>query len=162
MKVGLRTPSIKKSFKARTTGKYKRKLKRLVNPFYGKKGMGWIKNPSRALKNKIYHKTTFSAKQAGSLLYFLIVVPIKWMFIIMWVAVKWTAIAMFYMMKYMLLGMAWVFVALYNGIVSLVEIIINAGREEPPVNEIEDKNEPLCIENTTERISSNSENITQN
>lgn len=85
MKVGLRTPSIKKSFKARTTGKYKRKLKRLVNPFYGKKGMGWIKNPSRALKNKIYHKTTFSAKQAGSLLYFLIVAPIKWMFIIMWV-----------------------------------------------------------------------------
>ena len=51
MKVGLRTPSFKKSFKARTTGKYKRKLKRMVNPFYGKKGMGWIKNPSRALKN---------------------------------------------------------------------------------------------------------------
>lgn len=40
MKVGLRTPSFKKSFKARTTGKYKRKLKRMVNPFYGKKGMG--------------------------------------------------------------------------------------------------------------------------
>ena len=28
MKVGLRTPSIKKSIKARTTGKYKHKLKR--------------------------------------------------------------------------------------------------------------------------------------
>lgn len=59
MKVGFRTPSLKKSFKARTTGKLKRKMKKAINPFYGKKGMGYIKNPKRAIKNKIYHKTTF-------------------------------------------------------------------------------------------------------
>ena len=60
VKFGLRTPSLKKSFKARTTGKLKRKIKKATNPFYGKKGMGYIKNPKRAIKNKIYHKTTFS------------------------------------------------------------------------------------------------------
>ena len=60
MKFGIRKPSLKKSFKARTTGKIKRKIKRTVNPLYGKKGMGYIKNPKRAVKNKIYHKTTFS------------------------------------------------------------------------------------------------------
>ena len=60
MKIGLRTPSFKKSFRARTTGKLKRKAKKSVNPFYGKKGMGYFKNPKRAIKNKVYHKTTFS------------------------------------------------------------------------------------------------------
>ncbi len=60
VKIGLRTPSLKKSFKARTTGKLKRKIKKATNPFYGKKGVGYIKNPKRAVKNKIYHKTTFS------------------------------------------------------------------------------------------------------
>ena len=59
MKVGYRKPSIKKSIKARTTGKMKRKVKKAVNPFYGKKGMGYIKDPKRAVKNKVYHKTTF-------------------------------------------------------------------------------------------------------
>lgn len=59
MKVGLRTPSLKKSLKARTTGKLKRSMKKAVNPLYGKKGIGYIKNPSKALKNKVYHKTTF-------------------------------------------------------------------------------------------------------
>ena len=60
MKIGLRTPSLKKSFKARTTGKIKRKIKKATNPFYGKKGIGYIKNPKRAIKNKIYNKTTFN------------------------------------------------------------------------------------------------------
>ena len=59
MKIGFRTPSIKKSFKDRTTGKLKRKIKKATNPFYGKKGMGYIKNPKRAIKNKVYRKTTF-------------------------------------------------------------------------------------------------------
>ncbi len=60
MKIGLRKPSVKRSIKARTTGKLKRKVKRTFNPFYGKKGMGYIRDPKRAIKNKIYHKTTFS------------------------------------------------------------------------------------------------------
>ena len=60
MKVGIRKPSIKKSISARTTGKVKRKLKRVANPFYGKKGMGWIKDPKKAMYNKVYNKTSFS------------------------------------------------------------------------------------------------------
>lgn len=60
MKFGMRKPSIKKSFKARTTGKAKRKIKKALIPGYGKKGMGFIKNPKRALYNKVYRKTTFS------------------------------------------------------------------------------------------------------
>lgn len=61
MKIGFRTPSLKKSFKARTTGRMKRSLKRSVNPLYGKKGMGYINNPRKAVYNKIYNKTTIGA-----------------------------------------------------------------------------------------------------
>lgn len=60
MKFGMRTPSLKRSISARTTGQLKRSVKRAVIPGYGKKGMGWIKNPKKALYNKVYHKTTFS------------------------------------------------------------------------------------------------------
>ena len=58
MKFGFRTPSLKKSFKSRTTGKIKRSIKKSINPMYGKKGMGYIKNPKKALKNSLYNKTT--------------------------------------------------------------------------------------------------------
>ena len=60
MKIGMRKPSLKKSIKARTTGKAKRALKKAVIPGYGKKGTGWIKNPKKAAYNKVYKKTTFS------------------------------------------------------------------------------------------------------
>lgn len=60
MKFGLRTPSLKKSFKARTTGRVKRAVKSSINPLYGKKGMGWVNNPKKAVYNKVYKKTTFS------------------------------------------------------------------------------------------------------
>ena len=59
MKFGMRKPSLKKSFKARTTGKAKRMLNKAINPLYGKKGMGIINNPKKAIYNKIYNKTTF-------------------------------------------------------------------------------------------------------
>lgn len=59
MKLGMRTPSFKKSLKARTTGKAKRSIKRELIPGYGKKGMGWIKNPKKAAYNKMYQKTSF-------------------------------------------------------------------------------------------------------
>jgi len=59
MKIGMRTPNLKKRVRARTTGKIKRKAKGAVNPLYGLKGMGYAKNPKRAFKNKIYKKTTF-------------------------------------------------------------------------------------------------------
>ena len=60
MKFGLRTPSLKKSLKARTTGKAKRAVKKALIPGYGKKGLGWIKNSKKAAYNKIYKKTSFS------------------------------------------------------------------------------------------------------
>ena len=44
MKIGLRKPSIKSS----------------INPLYGKKGIGFVKNPKKSIKNSIYYKTTFS------------------------------------------------------------------------------------------------------
>lgn len=60
MKPGMRRPSLKKSLRARTTGKVKRAVKKAVVPGYGKKGMGWLKNPKKTLYNKIYKKTSFS------------------------------------------------------------------------------------------------------
>ncbi|ADA64735.1 hypothetical protein [Lactococcus lactis] len=60
MKFGMRKPSITKSLKARTTTKYKRKVKKALIPGYGNKGMGWAKNPKKAAYNKVYKKTSFS------------------------------------------------------------------------------------------------------
>lgn len=59
MRFGMRTPSIKKSIKARTTGKAKRAIKKAVISGYGKKGIGWIKNPKKAAYNKVYKKMSF-------------------------------------------------------------------------------------------------------
>lgn len=131
MKVGVRTPSIKKSIKARTTGKYKRKLKRMVNPLYGKKGMGWIKNPKKAFKNKVYHKTTISAKKA----YKGITGIFVGFFMLCWWMIKWSFLLLFYFMKYFCIFMAWILVAIFNGIVALVEWIINLGKEDAPLDE---------------------------
>lgn len=60
MKFGLRTPSLKRSLSARTKGRAARTVKKALIPGYGKKGMGWIKNPKKAAYNKVYNKTTFS------------------------------------------------------------------------------------------------------
>ena len=60
MKIGMRKQSIKKSIKARTTGKAKRAIKKAVVPGYGKKGTGIIKDPEKAIYNKVYEKTSFS------------------------------------------------------------------------------------------------------
>lgn len=59
MKFGIRKPSFKKSFKARTTGKLKRSLKKTLIPGYGRKGRGFLR-PKKAAYNKIYKKTSFS------------------------------------------------------------------------------------------------------
>ncbi len=58
MKIGFRKPSLKKSIKARTTGRVKRAVKKATIPGYGKKGMGFVNNPKKAVYNKIYNKTT--------------------------------------------------------------------------------------------------------
>ncbi|SDX08579.1 hypothetical protein SAMN05216391_1522 [Lachnospiraceae bacterium KHCPX20] len=60
MKFGMRKPSVKRSIKARTIGRAKRAVKKAVIPGYGKKGMGWVKNPKKAAYNKVYKKTSFS------------------------------------------------------------------------------------------------------
>lgn len=60
LKFGVRTPSLKKSLRARTTGKVKRQVKKAFIPEYGKKGMGWIKNRKKATYNIVYNKTSFS------------------------------------------------------------------------------------------------------
>ena len=59
MKVGMRTPSWKKSLSARTTGRAKRAIKKTIIPGYGQKGMGWL-HPKKALYNRVYRRTTFS------------------------------------------------------------------------------------------------------
>ncbi|WP_017470667.1 hypothetical protein [Amphibacillus jilinensis] len=72
MKIGYRKPSIKKSVKARTTGRAKRTVKKAVVPGYGKKGMGWVKDPKRAAYNKVYNKTTrsvYNNKGCGCLIF---------------------------------------------------------------------------------------------
>lgn len=60
MKIGIRKPSVKKSIKARTTGKLKREIKSEVVPFYNQKGTGIIKDQKKAIYNKVYNKTSFS------------------------------------------------------------------------------------------------------
>ena len=53
-----RTPSVKKSISARTTGRAKRAVKSTINPVYGKKGTASITDPGRSAYNKVYKKTT--------------------------------------------------------------------------------------------------------
>lgn len=60
MRIGMRKPSVKRLIKARTTDRAKRAVKRAVIPGYGKRGMGFVKKPKRAVKGAIYRRTTFS------------------------------------------------------------------------------------------------------
>lgn len=59
MKFGFRTPSLKKMFKARTTGRLVRALKKSTVPLYGKKNIGLISNPKKSIYSRVYHKTSF-------------------------------------------------------------------------------------------------------
>ena len=59
MKLGPRTPNIKKRVSARTTGSVTRRIKSSTSPLYSQKGMGWVKDPKRAAYNKLYNKITF-------------------------------------------------------------------------------------------------------
>lgn len=57
MKFGVRKPSLRKSFAARTS------LKRVVRHSMGLKaprGAGWVTNPKRAAYNRVYSRTTVS------------------------------------------------------------------------------------------------------
>lgn len=104
MKFGIRTPNFKKSIKAKTTGKIKRKIKKTVNPLYGKKGIGYVNNPKKVMYNKIYNKTSISAfdifKKSDSFVYTIfIAIPI--FLIILGLQV------IYYCYKYIVLGIIW-------------------------------------------------------
>ena len=61
VKFGVRKPNVNKSISAKTTGRLERASKRAINPSYGRKGTGFIKDPARASYNKVYNKTSYSA-----------------------------------------------------------------------------------------------------
>lgn len=69
MKIGPRTPNIKKRVSARTTGAINRKIKKATSPYYGQKGAGWVKDPKRAIYNKVYNKTTFGIDDSDGCAY---------------------------------------------------------------------------------------------
>ena len=49
-----------------TTGALKRKIKKAVIPGYGKKGTGILKNPKKAVYNKVYNKTTVNLRKKNN------------------------------------------------------------------------------------------------
>lgn len=105
MKFGIRKPSIKRSIKARTTGRIKRMAKKTVNPLYGKKGMGYINNPKKAVYNKVYNKVSINAfnvlKKSNNFLYN-IFIALPLFFIVL--AIK----IIYYCYKYLFIGIAWI------------------------------------------------------
>ena len=54
MKFGMRTPSLKRSISARTTGQLKRSVKRAIIPGYGKKGVQRSSRKNQGNKKIIY------------------------------------------------------------------------------------------------------------
>lgn len=105
MKVGIRKPNLKKSIKARTTGRIKRTIKRSINPLYGRKGVGFIKNPQKAIYNKVYRKTSINAfdlfKKSNNILY-IIVIAFPCFCIVFGFQV------LYYLCKYIYLGVRWI------------------------------------------------------
>ena len=76
MKFGFRTPSFKKSFKAKTTRKWKKQVKKSVIPGYGKKGVVYVKNPMKAVYNKVYNKTSVSSYSLAGVIIFILFLPL--------------------------------------------------------------------------------------
>lgn len=66
MKFGIRTPSVSKSISARTKGRITRSAKSAFIPGYGQRGTGIVKDPSRALYNRVYNKTTVGINDSFS------------------------------------------------------------------------------------------------
>lgn len=111
MKLGIRKPSIKKSIKARTIGRAKRMAKKSINPLYGKKGMGYINNPKKAIYNKVYNKTSFNAfnlfkKSNNAFFTLFIALPSFCVLIVIQL--------LFYCYKYMFLCCKWIISKIIN------------------------------------------------
>ncbi|WP_235954388.1 hypothetical protein [Actinomyces faecalis] len=49
----MRSPSLTRSLKARTTGHAKRAVKKAVIPGYGRKSMGYVKDPKRGAQRRL-------------------------------------------------------------------------------------------------------------
>lgn len=62
MRSAIRKPSIKKSISSRTSGRVTRTVRKISNPTYGRKGVGYIKDPKKAAYNKYYNATSYSLK----------------------------------------------------------------------------------------------------
>lgn len=56
----IRKPSFKKSISAKTKGKATRAIKKATTPIYSVKGTGVIKDPKKAVDNRVYKSTSFS------------------------------------------------------------------------------------------------------
>lgn len=56
MRFGFRRPSLRKSLAARTSWK---RLARHSLGLKAPRGWGWLTNPKRALRNRVYYRTTF-------------------------------------------------------------------------------------------------------
>lgn len=69
MKYGMRSPSLSKSISSRIKGRVTKSIKRSTIPGYGMKGTGWVKDPSRALYNSVYRKTTYGISDIGKTSY---------------------------------------------------------------------------------------------
>ena len=111
MKFGVRKPDLKKSIKARTTGKIKRTAKRSINPLYGKKGMGFINNPKKAMYNKVYNKTSINAfdlfKKSNNILYIIFIAFPCFCLVFAFQV-------LYYFCKYLCLGVAWIVKKIIN------------------------------------------------
>ena len=116
----IRKPSIKKSIAARTTGRATRSFRRLTNPLYGKAGMGWLKNPAKAARGKIYRKTTFSAKGLTGCLTACIYYPLYWTFLLMFWMLKICFMAMIFLLVGGVNLLIWLAELIYNGIADIV------------------------------------------
>lgn len=99
MKFGIRTPNLSKRIKSRTTGKIKRMANKTVNPLYGKKGMGYVNNPKKAIYNKVYNKTSVSTdnllKKTNNGLIALIILP----FYLVYLAYKYLILFIIWLIK---------------------------------------------------------------
>ena len=86
MKYGMRTPNINKRISARTTGKITRTMNKAVNPLYGKREIGIVNDPKKAVYNKIYNKTSRSADDSVNSIVFIVFVVIT---VICYMFVNW-------------------------------------------------------------------------
>ena len=88
MKYGYRAPSIKKSVSARTTGKINRSINKATNPLYGKKGMGYINDPQKAIYNKVYNKTTKNPLDDETKINLIVGIVIVVTIVLLWIIVN--------------------------------------------------------------------------